>query len=300
MYIPRNLLEPTEVSACLFYSCACGMTTTTTDIPPEQQLAAVCGLSTQLATTPTPLRLNQGQRSRAFQNHPTKFRKGSGKGHGKNPQVQPKRTREQEEEDEFWMDIDHLDEATMRSILRVLLKAVSRHEHQMAMLEADRSFVFFLETGPHGMVGLLVQARLEKTETDTQAWQTAETAGWITRSPLQWAYTEWNPEQKKALPSSRDNLTHEAAKKAVARLLKLTAKDGTVHRFQSLKPLKPELQAQVIVMLLTLTIHQNAAEIYEDLDILANNSAGKIIGMRLRRERVGKSALAKELEHLQI
>ncbi|CAE6924592.1 unnamed protein product [Symbiodinium sp. CCMP2592] len=243
----------------------------------------------------------------------------------------PKRAREQEEEDEFWMDVDNLDEAAMRSILRVLLKAVSRHEHQMAMLEADRSFVFFLETGPHGMVGLLAQAsqnwhqqfelgnikqslrstlwgvllmewqaRLEKIETDTQALQTAEAAGWISRSPLQWAYTEWHAEQQKALPSSRDNLTHDNAKKAVARLLKLTAKDGTVHRFQSLKPLKPELQSEVIVMLLTLTIHQHAAEIYEDLNTLANNSAGKIIGMRLRRERVGKSALAKELERLQI
>ncbi|CAE7406544.1 unnamed protein product [Symbiodinium sp. CCMP2592] len=207
----------------------------------------------------------------------------------------------------------------------------TRHEHQMAMLEADRSFVFFLETGPHGMVGLLVQAsqnwhqqfelgnikqslrstlwgvllmewqaRLEKIETDTQALQTTEAAGWISRSPLQWAYTEWHAEQRKALPSSRDNLTHDNAKKAVARLLKLTAKDGIVHRFQSLKPLKPELQAEVIVMLLTLTIHQHAAEIYEDLNTLANNSAGKIIGLRLRRERVGKSALAKELERLHI
>ena len=119
-------------------------------------------------------------------------------------------------------------------------------------------------------------------------------------SRQQWTYTEWNAEQKKALPASRDNLPHEDAKRAVNRLLKSTAKDGVVHRFQSLKPLKPDLQAEVVVMLLTLTIHHQAAEIYADLDTLANNCVGKLIGLRLRRERVSKSALAKELEKLQL
>eukprot|EP00439_Symbiodinium_sp_Y106_P018097 s6942_g2.t1 len=103
-------------------------------------------------------------------------------------------------------------------------------------------------------------------------------------------------------PASRDNLPHEDAKRAVNRLLKSTAKDGVVHRFQSLKPLKPDLQAEaeVVVMLLTLTIHHQAAEIYADLDTLANNCVGKLIDLRLRRERVSKSALAKELEKLQL
>ena len=104
----------------------------------------------------------------------------------------------------------------------------------------------------------------------------------------------WNAEQKKALPSSKDNLSHDQAKQAVANLLRNTAKDGVVHRLQSLKPLRPDLQADVVVMLLTLTIHQHAAEVYRDLDLLANNCAGKVIGLRLRGERVSKTSLAKE------
>ena len=79
----------------------------------------------------------------------------------------------------------------------------------------------------------------------------------------------------------------------MAQLIKNTAKDGTVHRFQSLKPLKQD-------MILTLTVHQHAAEVYRDLDLLENNCAGKLIGLRLRKERVSKSALAKELERLQL
>ena len=268
-------------------------------------------------------------RARTNPGQPSKFRKGLGKGTHKSPQA--KRSREQEAEEEFWMDQDQLDEETIKRILRLLVRAASRHEQQLTSLEADRSYVFFLEVGHHGLIGMLVQAsqawhqqfeagtvttslratlwgvlllewktRLDKIENDVNALQTAETAHWITRTPLQWTYTEWNAEQKKALPASRDNLPHEEAKRAVNRLLKSTAKDGVVHRFQSLKPLKPDIQAEVVVMLLTLTIHQQAAEIYKDLDTLANNCVGKLIGLRLRRERVSKSALAKELEKLQL
>eukprot|EP00439_Symbiodinium_sp_Y106_P069638 s5128_g12.t1 len=207
---------------------------------------------------------------------------------------QAKRSREmEEEEEEIWMDQDlGLDEETIRRIMRILIRSAIRHEPQLTILEADRSYAFFMETNSHGIIGLLTQASTmwhQKFEEGT----VAETAGWATRTPLQWIYNEWNPEQKKALPSSRDNLPREDAKKAVAQLIKNTAKDGTVHRFQSLKPLKQD-------MILTLTVHQHAAEVYRDLDLLENNCAGKLIGLRLRKERVSKSALAKELERLQL
>ena len=277
---------------------------------PEQQLATVWGLSSPLAPTATnPPRQGQTIRQRAPVAQQSKFRKGMGKGAGKAAQPN-KRTREQEDEEEFWMDAEQLDEETIRRILRTLVRAAARHEQQLTSLEADRSYVLFLETGNHGMINVLVQAsqtwhqkyeagtvttslratlwgvlllewqaRLNKIETDTQALQTAETANWILRTPLQWVYTEWNAEQKKALPASKDNLTHENAKQAVANLLKNTATDGVVHRFQSLKPLRPDLQAEVVVMLLTLTLHQQAADVYRDLDLLANNCAGKVIGL---------------------
>ncbi|CAE7290979.1 pksN [Symbiodinium microadriaticum] len=180
----------------------------------------------------------------------------------------------------------------------VLIKTATRHEQQLTSLESDRSFVFFMEKGNHGLIGMMIQA--SQAWRHAQALQTAEAAHWITRSPLQWAYTEWNAEQKKALPSSRDNLPHEEAKRAVNNLLKITAKDDIVHRFQSLKPLKPELQAEVVVMLLTLTLRQKGEEIQKDLDLLADNSVGKVVGLRLRRERVSKTALAKELEKLRL
>eukprot|EP00439_Symbiodinium_sp_Y106_P002917 s10371_g1.t1 len=272
------------------------MSQTQTPLEPEQQLAAVWGLSSPLAGTPTPARQGNAARARTNPGQPSKFRKGLGKGTHKSPQA--KRSREQEAEEEFWMDQDQLDEETIKRILRLLVRAASRHEQQLTSLEADRSYAWHqhFEAGTvttslratlWGVLLLEWKTRLDKIENDVNARQTAETAHWITRTPLQWTCTEWNAEQKKALPASRDNLQHEEAKRAVNRLLKSTAKDGVVHRFQSLKPPKPDIQAE-------------AAEIYKDLDTLANNCVGKLIGLRLRRKRVSKSALAKELEKLQL
>ncbi|CAE7336147.1 pksN [Symbiodinium pilosum] len=287
---------------------------------PEQQLATVWALSSPIASTaPNLPRQGPQSRQRTPVAQQSKFRKGVGKGAGK-AMPYAKRTREQEEEEELWMDSE-LDEATIRRTLRTLIGAAARHEQQLTSLEADRSYVLFLETGNHGMINMLIQAsqawhqqyeagtvtttlratlwgvlllewqaRLTKIEQDTQALQTAETANWILRTPLQWVYTEWNAEQKKALPSSKDNLSHEQTKQAVANLLRNTAKDAKCIGSK----------ADVVVMLLTLTIHQHAAEVYRDLDLLANNCAGKVIGLRLRKERVNKTSLAKELEKLQL
>ncbi|CAE7214543.1 Pol [Symbiodinium natans] len=329
MDVAIYLKSPTQDEMQLHIQHMSMLAKTRWETTPEQQMAAVWGLSSPLATTPTPQR-QASVRHRLPQGTPQKYRKGMGKGAGK-AAPKAKRDRDQEAEDELMMDLESLDEETVRTALKTLVKTALRHEHQLTILEADRSYVFFLDTTNHGIVSMLIQAsatwntkfeegtvntslratlwgvllmewkaRLEKIESDAKVLQVAETAGWATRSPLQWIYNEWNPVQKKALPSSRDNLTHEDAKKAVNQLITNTAKDNTVHRFQSLRPLKPDLQAEVITMVLTLTVHQQAAAVYHDLDLLANNCAGKLIGLRLRRERVGKTTLTKELERLQI
>ena len=176
-------------------------------------------------------------------------------------------------------DMEGLDEESVRRILRILVGAAIRHEQQLTILEADRSYTFFFETKDLGIVQMLVQASrtwhqrfgpcswdgscLQKAETDEKMLRIMETAGWAQRTPLQWCDTEWNQEQRKALPSSKDNLPHEEAKIAVAGH---TARSDVVHRFQSLKAM--------LLMLQILTVHQHATEIYQDLDNLANNSSG--------------------------
>ena len=122
-----------------------------------------------------------------------------------------------------------LDEDTIRRVMGLLIRSAIRCEQQLTILEADRSFVFFMETNSHGIVSMLTQAstalaseirgrdgqsvtesysvgctlvmewqaRLEKIEKDPQVLQVAETATWATRTPLQWVYNEWFRSRKK-------------------------------------------------------------------------------------------------------
>eukprot|EP00439_Symbiodinium_sp_Y106_P042252 s4841_g5.t1 len=172
MFTFKTQLKNIGRSAYRYSSLACDMTQSQTPLEPEQQLAAVWGLSSPLAGTPTPARQGNAATVRTNPGQPNKFRKGLGKGTNKSPQA--KRSREQEAEEEFWMDQDQLDEETIRRILRLLVRAVSRHEQQLTSLEADRSYVFFLEVGHHGLIGMLVQA--------SQAWHQQFEAGTVTTS----------------------------------------------------------------------------------------------------------------------
>ena len=154
------------------------------------------GLSSPLAGTPTPARQGNAARARTNPGQPSKFRKGLGKGTHKSPQA--KRSREQEAEEEFWMDQDQLDEETIKRILRLLVRAASRHEQQLTSLEADRSYVFFLEVGHHGLIGMLVQA--------SQAWHQQFEAGTVTTSlrATLWGVLllEWKTRRKRRQCSS--------------------------------------------------------------------------------------------------
>ena len=109
-----------------------------------------------LAGTLTPARQGNAARARTNPGQPSKFRKGLGKGTHKSLQAKRSRTRDR---GRVLMDQDQLDEETIKRILRFLVRAASRHEQQLTSLEADRSCVFFLEVGHHGLVGMLVQAR---------------------------------------------------------------------------------------------------------------------------------------------
>ena len=162
-----------ERSVSRYCNLAFAITGQTVPLEPEQQLAQVWGLSSPFAGTPTPLRQGNAARSRMNPGQPNKFRKGQGKG----KQTQSKRGREQDDEaagEEMWMDLDQLDEETVRRILKVLIKAATRHEQQLTSLESDRSFVFFMETGNHGLISMMIQA--------SQAWHQKYEAGTVTTS----------------------------------------------------------------------------------------------------------------------
>ena len=165
----------------------------------------------------------QGNAARARTNPglPSKFRKGLGKGTHKSSQA--KRSREQEAEEEFLDGPGSTRRGDDQTHSTSSSQAASRHEQQLTSLEAEVGHHGLLGIGPSqpglapalrsrhrddvstgdtmGVLLLEWKTRLDKIENDVNALQTAETAHWITRTPLQWTYTEWNAEQKKALPA---------------------------------------------------------------------------------------------------
>eukprot|EP00439_Symbiodinium_sp_Y106_P072808 s2120_g13.t1 len=234
---------------------------------------------------------------------------------------QDNRSRELEEEEEIWMDQDlGLDEDTVRRIMRILIRSAIRLQ-QLTILEADRSYVF---SGQHDLasevrgrdspnltaghaVGSHLDGMAGPTGEDRERctcfnWQSGRDGrlGNADSAPVGIQRVEPGAEESAAAAVQPRQPTARRRQKSGGTAIKNTAKDGTVHRFQSLKPPKQDLQTEVVVMILTLTVRQHAAEVYRDLDLLENNCAGKLIGLRLRKERVSKSALAKELERLQL
>ena len=118
MLISKSQPKSIGRSVSRYCSLASALTGQPVPLEPEQQLAQVWGLSSPLAGMPTPLRQGNAARSRMSPGQPNKFRKGQGKG----KQTQSKRGREQDDEaadEEMWMDLDQLDEETVRRILRV-------------------------------------------------------------------------------------------------------------------------------------------------------------------------------------
>ena len=142
-FISKSLLESIGRSVCLYCSCAYTMTLAPMETTPEQQMAAVWGLSSPLAAATAQQKPATG-RQRNQNAQPNKFRKGMGKGGGRMA-PQTKGGREMEEEEEIWMDQDMgLGEDTIRRIMRILIRSALCHEQQLTILEADRRYICVL------------------------------------------------------------------------------------------------------------------------------------------------------------
>ena len=133
--------------------------------------------------------------------------------------------------------IQDLPNGPPKTLMKMLLQLVLRHEFSLQMLEADRSFCLYLttknssllpqlfrtsmawkesfesgqceaplRTALMGTMMLELKARLQKTSED-QLKQLCQSAGWLTPD-LQWKFLAWNPKDQKLLPTTRDPTPH--------------------------------------------------------------------------------------------
>ncbi|OLQ11838.1 hypothetical protein AK812_SmicGene4320 [Symbiodinium microadriaticum] len=179
--------------------------------------------------------------------------------------------------------------------LQTLARMLARHEMALQQLEADKSWVIFVDSGSMGIINQLMlttatwkkqraknectcglrqalrgavllelEARMVKLETDTSAQTPLVGTKILLQDPLRWQYTKWNPEKQ----------VHEP-----------TNGEGTVHAFHAMGGLN-EGKEGVTLFKLTLSMEAPAkATIREILTQFTESSMIRLIGARLRPER---------------
>ena len=164
-----------------------------------------------------------------------------------------------------------------KSLLKMLVQLVLRHEFSIQMLEADRSFCLYLTTKDSsllpqmyktslrwkenyengtceaplrtalmGAMMMEFKARLAKTS-EAQLKSLCQEAGWLTEDN-KWKFLAWSPADKKLLPTTKEPIMHQAPMETVEQIIELTTQQGLVHRFHSLRPLRENYQTETVIM----------------------------------------------------
>ncbi|OLP76290.1 hypothetical protein AK812_SmicGene43795 [Symbiodinium microadriaticum] len=219
---------------------------------------------------------------------PTKFPKKAGKGAGKlekrprEPQTAPPRGPKQ-------------------AHLLTLARMMARHEMALQQLEADRSWVIFVDSGSLGIINQLMlttatwKKQRSKNECSCSLRQALMGAMLMElEDPLRWQYTKWNSEKKTHEPTNGAPLAHTTALTALRELKSLILQEGTMHAFHAMGGMSEEKEG-VTLFKLTLSMEAPAkVTIREILTQFTESSMLRLIGARLRPERYHSAAPQKE------
>jgi len=150
------------------------------------------------------------------------------------------------------------------SHIKQLAKILARHEGALQMLEADRSWVLFMDPGSMGIIPQLMEttknwqksrqmgscncglrqalmgsllmelvARLQKLSADQAAQKTLIQAKLLQTEPLRWPYMQWNAEKKCHEATGKTALPHDRVIAAAQLLTEHIVKDGVIHAFHA-------------------------------------------------------------------
>ena len=146
--------------------------------------------------------------------------------------------------------------------LQMMAKIIARHEAALQLLEADRSWILFMEAGELGIIPQLMQttatwkksraqgtckcglrqalmgallmelaARLQKLG---PAQQRLSKAKLLSTEPLAWRYVKWNQDKQCHEPTEAAPLQHDNAIKSTQVLTEHMVRDGVIHAFHAL------------------------------------------------------------------
>ena len=210
--------------------------------------------------------------------------------------------------------------------LQMMAKIIARHETALQLLEADRSWILFMEAGELGIIPQLMQttatwkksrtqgtckcglrqalmgallmelvARLQKLGADAPAQQRLSKAKLLSTEPLAWHYVKWNQDKQCHEPAEAAPLLHDNAIKSTQVLTEHMVRDGVIHAFHALGGMAAD-KDKTTMFKLTLSMEgPKKQQIREALIALSDSAALRLIGARLRPERSHRQ-LPKELQ----
>ena len=202
------------------------------------------------------------------------------------------------------------------SQVKQLAKILARHEAALQMLEADRSWVLFMDPGSMGIIPQLMEttknwqrsrqlgscncglrqalmgsllmetvARLQKLGADQTAQKPLIQAKLLLTEPLRWPYMQWNAEKKSHEATGKTALQHDRVIAAAQMLTEHIVKDGVIHAFHARGGLSADREDTTIFKLTLSLDCPNKEKIREALHALADSASLRLIGARLRPER---------------
>ncbi|CAE7822925.1 jockey\pol [Symbiodinium sp. CCMP2592] len=225
-----------------------------------------------------------------------------------------------------------LDEATTH-LLRTLTKLTLRLEEEMGRFRADTCFMLFVDTvteqntlqllreaGQKWQEGfeagtvttslriILLGGLLQKLHevldlviSDDGLRERLMKVGWLSEgatalTPM-WHYYRWDPEARAQVKDEKPPLSHERVLHCVSTLQKTLCDPQVLLRFRATHPLGEETQAEVVPFKMAISLRgQASVEAFMALSALSYCGALKLLGLRLRPERMQKSKMASELE----
>ncbi|CAE7197792.1 unnamed protein product [Symbiodinium natans] len=253
----------------------------------------------------SPMELIMRERPTEEETEGRKFRRREGKGPGKSkrePMAAPNHTNQQ-----------------LARQVQVLTKYVSQHAMALQLLEADRSWVLWMDSGALGIIPQLVkttatwkesreqnkcncslrqallgalllelQARLARMEEDKAAQAPLIQRKLLTAEPMAWTYTRWNPDKKIQEPKEGNVLSHQDAKEAIHLLKREVLKPNVTQRFHALGGVKKD-RPGTTTFVLTVSLDADARpNINKALLALTDSAATSLRGARIRPERSHK------------
>ncbi|OLP99309.1 LINE-1 retrotransposable element ORF2 protein [Symbiodinium microadriaticum] len=219
-----------------------------------------------------------------------------------------------------------------QALLQVATRLILRHESELARLRADTSFVLFIDTGSHSclqmlrdagsrwsdlyakgqvtmplrtmlMMGLVqsLKQTIDEVRRSEERLARCKDAGWILEGSLpinpNWVYFGWDPKQKQQVVLETDAVSTSDILTMLDSMESLLRKDGVLQNFKSAKQPEELENAEVAPFVLTISLRTQAAdEMHHIFSRLSGNACCKLLGFRVRPERIVRQPLAKQLE----